>query len=166
MAASIELINCDLQVLKWIIEGDDAIHSHMGLEVPCAWTEFRDVFPYVIEQIKPNPAQAIWWTYLPIHKEKRILLGSCGFKGPPDESGVVEIGYEVARDFRNQGFATEIARTLVDKAKMDERVKGIQAHTLPEKNASTRVLEKTGFHFVEAMQHFEDGLIWKWKLSV
>ena len=166
MSEAIQLINCDLEVLDLIARGDEALGRKLKVVVPSPWTEFKDVFPYVVQQIRPNPDHAIWWTYLPIDKEKRILLGTCGFKGPPDQNGMVEIGYEVASDFRNQGYATQIAHALIELAKKDHRVKVVQAHTMPERNASTRVLEKNGFQFVEAIKHFEDGLVWKWVLPV
>ena len=42
-----------------------------------------------------------------------ITVGQCGFKGPPDTDGVVEIAYGVASDQEGKGYATEAARALV-----------------------------------------------------
>jgi RimJ/RimL family protein N-acetyltransferase len=44
----------------------------------------------------------------------------------------------------------------------DERVKTVIAHTLPENNASTHILDKIGFTFAGEIEHPEDGLIWRW----
>ena len=41
----------------------------------------------------------------------------------------------------------------------------ITAQTLPERNASTRVLEKTGFRWDTELDHPEDGRIWEWRLD-
>jgi hypothetical protein len=38
----------------------------------------------------------------------------------------------------------------------------VTAHTLPEENASTRILRKTGFLFAGPRIHEEDGKIWVW----
>jgi RimJ/RimL family protein N-acetyltransferase len=44
-------------------------------------------------------------------------------------------------------------------------VRTIQAHTLPEQNASTRVLEKCGFTFTGEIIHPADGPVWRWERS-
>ncbi len=93
------------------------------------------------------------------------MLRSCGYKGEPDENGMVEIGYEVAKDYRNRSYATEITNLLINNAFQDKMAKTIQAHTLAERNASVRVLEKCNFQFVEAYNDEDDGLIWKWILE-
>jgi [ribosomal protein S5]-alanine N-acetyltransferase len=40
------------------------------------------------------------------------------------------------------------------------------AHSLTEENASTRILRKLGFQFIGAIEHPEDGRIWKWRHEV
>ena len=59
--------------------------------------------------------------------------------------------------------ATQAATALVQHAGTHAAVKIIRAHTLPEKNASTRVLEKCGFRFVGEAIEPEDGLVWRWE---
>jgi RimJ/RimL family protein N-acetyltransferase len=39
----------------------------------------------------------------------------------------------------------------------------VAAQTLPERNASHRVLEKLGFQYVETIEHPEDGTVWEWR---
>ena len=51
----------------------------------------------------------------------------------------------------------------MEYASGDERVHGIRAHTLPERNASTSVLAKTGFEFMGAVVYPEDGVVWRWE---
>src|SRR5262249_53455671 len=80
-----------------------------------------------------------------IHKIDNVLMGMCGFPGPPNSHGVAEIAYGIALDYQRRGYATEAAMALVEFVSSDPRVKTICAHTLTEKNASTRVLEKCGF---------------------
>ena len=38
-----------------------------------------------LKKISSNASEEGWWTYLPIEREKALLIGSCGYKGPPDE---------------------------------------------------------------------------------
>jgi RimJ/RimL family protein N-acetyltransferase len=93
------------------------------------------------------------------------LIGAGGFKGLPTRYGVVEIGYEIRPDYRNQGYATEFAQGLIDFAFQNEAVKVVQAHTLAEPNASTRVLKKCGMHFVQEMYDADEGTIWQWRVE-
>ena len=88
-----------------------------------------------------------------------ITVGQCGFKGPPDGDGVVEIAYGVASDQEGKGYATEAAGALVAYAFSIEQVRRVRAHTLPASNASKRVLAKCGFQYVGEVTDPEDGLV-------
>jgi RimJ/RimL family protein N-acetyltransferase len=88
------------------------------------------------------------------------------FNGAPDAAGAVEISYVIAPAYTGRGYATEAARLLIAHATASGQVRTVQAHTLPEKNASTRILEKCGFQYRGAVSHPEDGLIWLWELPV
>lgn len=159
----IQLINCTPEILSYIISGDEVLARELNLTVPKDWSTFGlPAFRYTQSILNNNPASAPWWTYLPILTKSRTLIGSCGYKGAPDDMGVVEIGYEVGKVFRNQGYATTIAGMLVQQAFNDPSVKTIQAHTLAEENASVKVLRKCGFKFMEEIEDEEDGNIWKW----
>lgn len=99
-----------------------------------------------------------------IHKIDNVLCGMAGFPGPPNELGFAEIAYGVAPKYQGRGLATEVAHALVDFASSDSRVKRICAHTLPEPNASTRVLEKCGFN--RAGESIDEGqVVWRWERS-
>jgi RimJ/RimL family protein N-acetyltransferase len=92
-----------------------------------------------------------------------VVVGGCGFKGPPDPEGVVEIAYGVAPDHQNKGFATEAAGALVDFAFRSGQVRTVRAHTFEQTNASTRVLSKCGFRPVGPVIDPEDGMVWRWE---
>jgi [ribosomal protein S5]-alanine N-acetyltransferase len=94
-----------------------------------------------------------------VQSHSGITVGQCGFKGPPDTNGMVEIAYSVASDQERQGYATEAARALVDYAFSIDQVKLVRAHTLPASNASKRVLAKCGFQYVGEINDPEDGLV-------
>jgi RimJ/RimL family protein N-acetyltransferase len=92
-------------------------------------------------------------------------VGQCGFKGPPGTEGVVEISYGIAPEHQGKGYATEAAAALTDYAFRQREVRAIRAHTLPETNASARVLTKCGFRCVGEAIDPEDGLVWRWEKS-
>jgi [ribosomal protein S5]-alanine N-acetyltransferase len=102
-----------------------------------------------------------------VHKIDNVLIGTCGFPGPPDENGVAEIAYGIAPTYQGKGYATEAAKALIDFARKDPRVKTICAHTLAEPNASTRILEKCGFKKTADAVDPENNLpVWRWEQPV
>jgi RimJ/RimL family protein N-acetyltransferase len=94
-----------------------------------------------------------------------ITVGQCGFKGPPDSDGMVEIAYGVASNQESKGYATEAARALVAYALSIDQVKLVRAHTLPTSNASKRVLAKCGFQLMGEINDPEDGLICRFETT-
>lgn len=98
-------------------------------------------------------------------KDGAVLVGSGGFKGGPLE-GAVEVGYEIAPEFQGQGFATEAIRAMIEHAFSFEDVLVVQAQTLAEPNASTRVLEKVRMLMVETIEDSEEDPTWRWVLQV
>ena len=98
-----------------------------------------------------------------LRREDDLVIGQCGFKGPPDSHGVVEIAYFVEPDWRGNGFATEAAEAMTKYAFKNEAVQMVRAHTLPEPNASTKVLTKAGFKHVGEVIDPEDGPVWRWE---
>ena len=94
-----------------------------------------------------------------------VVVGGCGFKGPPGPDAVVEIAYSVAPVHEGKGYATEAAAALVAYAFSSGRVRLVRAHTLPTPNASGRVLTKCGFRRVGEVIDPDDGLVWRWERS-
>ena len=99
-----------------------------------------------------------------VHPASGAVIGSGGFKGPPDSGGMVEIAYGIVPEHQGRGYATEVARALVAYALESDSVKIVRAHTLPNPNASTKVLTKCGFRFVGEVTDPDDGLVWRWEL--
>ena len=100
--------------------------------------------------------------FMMVHRDTNKVLGRCGFKGPPGD-GVVEIAYGVNPDQQSKGYATEAAQILTDYAFASGKVQVVRAHTLPDWNASTRVLTKCGFRRIGEVIDPEDGLVWRWE---
>jgi RimJ/RimL family protein N-acetyltransferase len=98
-----------------------------------------------------------------VHRTDNGVVGQCGFTGPPDADGVVEIAYGIAPEHQGRGYATEAAAALTQYAIGSGKVRIVRAHTLPEANASGRVLTKCGFKRVGEVMDPEDGLVWRWE---
>lgn len=118
------IIPCDREVLKAAISGNETLASKIKANVHENWTEFGiGALQYSLDRLTENFDDANWWTYFPIHRQDNILIGSGGYKGKPTKEGTVEIGYEIAQDYRNRGLATELAKGLIGNAFKDDRVK-------------------------------------------
>lgn len=105
-----------------------------------------------------------WGGYFVIDEKTRQVVGSCAYKAPPDEQGMVEIAYFTYPDFEGEGYATAMALKLIEMAEAAPEVRRIIAHTLPERNASSRLLEKIGMRFVGEVVDPEDGPVWQWEV--
>ena len=70
------------------------------------------------------------------------LVGACGLGRRP--SGAVELGYWIAREHWNRGFATEAGLALLDIAEA-LGLQRLEASYFIDNPASGRVLEKLGF---------------------
>lgn len=162
---NLKLIACDSHILGQAIKGNVHLAELMQVGIIPQWTEFGvEALSYALEKISSDTAQGGWWTYLPIHTADNTLIGSGGFKGPPSESGEVEIGYEIAPLYRAKGLATEMAGGLIAHAFSYPDVKSVTAHTLAEVNSSVAVLRKLGFIQVEEFCDPDAGVVWKWVL--
>ena len=76
-------------------------------------------------------------------KDKSII-GTINFKNSPYKTKIVEVGYFVNPNYRNNGYATTALKLLSDWA-FTNKVKSITAKTAKENLASQKVLEKNGF---------------------
>jgi ribosomal-protein-alanine N-acetyltransferase len=106
-----------------------------------------------------------WGGYFAVDTTSHEVVGSCAFKTPPTEEGTVEIAYFTYPEFGGRGYATGMARKLIELASASDAVRRIIAHTLPEPNASTRVLEKAGMSFVGEVFEPDDGRVWRWQVQ-
>jgi RimJ/RimL family protein N-acetyltransferase len=63
-----------------------------------------------LERLRASTAADPWvHGFSILHIDSGVTVGQCGFKGPPDVNGMVEIAYGVGSDQESQGYATEAA---------------------------------------------------------
>lgn len=103
-----------------------------------------------------------WTGYLAC--ENDVVVGSCAFVAAPDNNEV-EIAYYTFREHEGRGVATRMAKRLIALARARNPNISLNAHTLPEENASAAILRKLAFSWLGAIEHPEDGTIWRWRLS-
>ena len=138
----------------------------LRVTVPDGWPHFPEAFSLPANESRRSERSPTDWPgYFFIHPQERALVGNGGFTGEPDDSGVVEIGYEIAPEHRNRGFATEAARAMIDNAFTHEEVRAVVAHTLAETNASNSGVRKVGMTLVGEGDHAEVGKTWRGRIG-
>lgn len=132
------------------LSGRDALAARLGVSVPEEWPpELYDeaALRYTLEVVRAAGGDSAWAMYYMIEPDRRSVVGVCGFKGPPDAEGTVEIGYSVVREHRRNGYATEATGGLMIRAFAEPSVTRVVAQTMTDLTASIGVLEKLGFRF-------------------
>ncbi len=85
--------------------------------------------------------------------------GLAGFKGLPDDHGLVEVGYGIEPPYRNKGYMTETVQALIAWAfEQPAGVSAVTAETERYNVASGRVLQKAG---MEIYAENGDRLSWR-----
>jgi RimJ/RimL family protein N-acetyltransferase len=105
-----------------------------------------------------------WGGYLVVDERRRVI-GTCGFKGAPEDE-IVEIAYFTFPPFEGRGFATAMATALIQVAGTSRQVARVRAHTLAEENASSRLLRRLRFDFEGVVEDPEDGPVWRWGRAI
>lgn len=78
----------------------------------------------------------------------------------------VEIAYGTLPSFQRRGYASAMAAALVAAARESGVVRTVVAHTLPERNASVRLLERAGFVRDGTAEDPDEGTVWRWALPL
>lgn len=161
----LRLVPCSRRHLETLLESEAALGEMLGVDVEPDWLLFPEAVPYSIKMIDDDPRAENWGMHLIVDRAASKLIGCGGYKGPPDASGMVEFGYEVAPSYEGRGLATEAALGFIGHAFAEDEIKRVEAHTLAERNASTRILEKCGLTKIAEKHDAEDGDIWQWRLT-
>ena len=163
-----------LRLIPWspdhllaLIYGYRQFEQQFGFPAAAGLREFfvsGDVSPAWLEALRTAVTADPWeHGFAVVELASKSVIGSVGFKGPPDGDGIVEIAYGIAPGYQGKGYATEAAAAGVAFAFNSSAVRLVRAHTLPTPNASTRVLSKCGFEKTGEVVDPEDGLVWRWE---
>jgi len=164
----LQLVAYEPAHLLALMEGDGQFAQTFGVapaEGLGAFFQSPDVSPDWVARLRASTHGDPWLHgFAVVGRAEQLVIGTVGFKGPPNEHGEVEIAYGVAPPFDNRGYATEATAAGAEFAFGNDAVERVIAHTKPEHNASGRVLEKCGFLRIGEVIDPEDGLVWRWEL--
>jgi RimJ/RimL family protein N-acetyltransferase len=145
--------------LDLVLDTREAVLARIEALSPADRAEVSPEWVERMRQSTPSP-----WTHgmSLVERTSGAVVGSGGYKGPPDDDGAVEIAYGIGEEYRGRGYAKEGAAALVEFA-LGAGARLVYAHTRPENSASARVLESCGFERVGEVVDPEDGLVWRWE---
>jgi [ribosomal protein S5]-alanine N-acetyltransferase len=122
--------------------------------VPCTPERLREAkergYPvgghveWYMRELKRDPTMLGWGTWLIQLRDTGMTIGDAGFKGKPDMSKGVEIGYGFVPSAWGKGYGTETAKALVGWAFRNGAVR-VTAETERSNDRSIHVLQKVGF---------------------
>lgn len=163
----LRLLTCEEQHLSAIAADPASLGELLGVAVPQGWPEHRQAYRHARDLVRKDPllAPSGWWLYLFVEPVLKVLVGSGGFKSAPDANGVVEIGCEIAPDYRRQGYATEALRGLIRYAFSRSGVSAVEAHSLPRKSPQSGLLRTLGMKNVGEATDAAAGKVWTWQLT-
>jgi RimJ/RimL family protein N-acetyltransferase len=101
-----------------------------------------------------------WIAYF-VPDDTDAIIGGGGYKGKPKD-GKIEISYGTFKKYEGQGVGTEICRQLIALALQTDPSLTITARTLPENEASIRILKRNGFVCHGLVFDDEDGEVFEW----
>jgi RimJ/RimL family protein N-acetyltransferase len=157
----VRIVQLDLPALRALAEGDLAAANGCS-PVPLTETfldpRWRSVWQRRAEQVAADPATAAWVTGVVWDVDRRVAVGRAGFHAPPDECGMVEVGYAVDPEHRRRGYARAALLLLLDRAAREPAVRVVRATIGPANTPSRRLVEQHGFLVVGEQMDDEDGL--------
>jgi RimJ/RimL family protein N-acetyltransferase len=165
MKTHLQLIPLDIAAIATILDDLEQFEQRWGVSAETNRNLILEVARQTGEMLRVGGAVLPWCGYLALNEETHMFIGTCGFKGAP-EDGAVEIAYFTFPDNERRGYATDMAHSLTDIARSSNLVRKLIAHTRPERNASVRVLEKIGMSLVGEVDDPEDGRLWRWEMGL
>jgi len=165
-APEVRLIAATVPLLEAWRDDQGAFSELIGSPVPEGWPEFPEAIPATLEYLRTaGDDDRQWSMQFFVESASGRLIGSGGYAAPPEDR-TVEIGYEIAPEFRGRGLGVASARALVERAVASGHVDSVIAHTLAGPNPSTGVLVSLGFEHVDEQVDPEVGPVWQWKLAL
>lgn len=106
--------------------------------------ELKEAYTEMLNGCLHHPGQWEWYAIWMIEGKDGTHIGELCFKGLSAD-GIAEIGYGISEEYRNNGYATEAVKAVLEWAFAHPEVTAVEAETDSDNTASRRVLEKCGF---------------------
>lgn len=156
-----DLVSFSVRFMQAVL-ARDLMRAAQELEVKLPedadWLEETDFLLKIrLDQVERDPA-TLEWLARGIVLPDRSLIGHIGFHGPPDEKGVVELGYTIFEPWRRSGYASEAARRLMRWARDTHDVRHFRVSIAPDNAPSLAMAARLGFVRTGEQMDEIDGL--------
>ncbi len=146
-------IQTERLLLREFTIGDEAdVHEFGGDPLVSLYTDWGPNTPEVTRQIVlARLEQQQRWPRDEINLAIELraagkLIGAIGLRISDSEHGIANFGFVLSQAYWNQGFMTEAARALIDKAFPAHKLHRLVATCDTRNIGSARVMEKSGMH--------------------
>ena len=149
----------DATALEALVRRDlDAASAAVGVALPAWFPEDKWLWTLRLGQVVGEPDHAPWLTRVVVDEATEAAVGLAGYHGPPDERGMVEVGYEISPEHRRRGYGTAAVAWLIDHAREHGSVAVVRASVAPDNVASLALIDRLGFVAVGEQIDERDGL--------
>jgi ribosomal-protein-alanine N-acetyltransferase len=118
-----------------------------GVVFPPGWpdeAEAREGLPWHLRNLIADSREVPWRIRVIVERFSAAVIGSINLKGPPSDTGDVEIGWGIIAAHRRYGYALEATGAVVIWVSSQAGVKTVSA-TIPDNNVpSQRLSSKVG----------------------
>jgi ribosomal-protein-alanine N-acetyltransferase len=151
----------DATTLQALVDQDLAgARAAAGVELPAEFLADTWLWTYRLGQLIGEPDCAPWLVRAVVAldgPDAGAVVGHAGFQGPPDERGMIEVGYRILPEHRRRGHARAALGELLAFA----RARGVlvaRASISPTNDASLALAGSFGFTHVGEQIDEIDGL--------
>jgi RimJ/RimL family protein N-acetyltransferase len=160
-AQRVRIVHLPAAAFRALADGDLAAANRVS-PVPLTGyfvgPEWRGTWRRRSKQVEQDPASAAWVTGVVWDEQAQAAVGRAGYHGPPDHSGMVEIGYAVDPACRRRGYARAALVALLQRAAREPQVTVVRVSIRPDNIASYSLAAQYGFAQVGEQWDEEDGL--------
>lgn len=145
----------------WMLDGG---RRHDGLRCAPLSAQDREIMGHVREMTAGLTREHVFGSWMIVHDGE--VVGACGFHGPADAEGEVEIGYNVFELRQRRGYMSSAVAALVSTALAEPAIRKLVANTSVANVPSQRVLERNAFVRGETSETLDDGPVIRWTRDV
>jgi RimJ/RimL family protein N-acetyltransferase len=155
---AVRIVQLDAATLRALAGGVAPTASPVPLTDHLAGPVHRPLWRRRSIQVDADPEAAAWVTGVVWDPAIRTSVGRAGFHGPPDGTGMVEVGYAIDPAYRRRGYARAALALLLDRAGREPAVTTVRASVRPDNVGSRALVAEFGFVPVGEQWDDEDGL--------